>query len=181
MTLHSGDKRGIVAGVFADQERAGRALRALVDAHFEPEDDVSVVMTDDVTFEHEDIRLRDELEIIEGAKIGGGIGTVVGAAGAGLVAAGVLSGPAIIVALGPVVAALKGALAVGAFGVVTGWIVGLGILREEADFHAAHIKEGSIWIGVHADGPRAERARAILEAAGAKFFNAGAKPAPLDG
>ncbi|MEX2467165.1 MAG: hypothetical protein WD995_09645 [Gemmatimonadota bacterium] len=170
MADFTSDPRGIVAGVFEDQESAARALAALVESHFEPEDDISVVLTDEWTLEHEDVRLRDELEIIEGARLGGGIGVVLGAAGAGMVAAGLLAGPAALVAAGPVVAALKGALALGAFGVVTGWLVGLGIVREEADFHAAHIKEGAVWVGVHATGERAEKARAILEEAGAKFF-----------
>jgi hypothetical protein len=164
------DKRGVVAGVFTDQKGASQAVAALVEAHFEPEDDISVVLTDEWTLEREDVPIRDELEIIEGAEIGGGIGVVLGAGGAGLVAAGILAGPAALVAAGPVIAALKGALAVGAFGVVAGWLVGLGIVKEEADFHAAHIKQGSVWVGVHATGERADKARAILAANGAKFY-----------
>ena len=115
------DRRGGVAGVFESREAASRALAELVEGHFEPED-ISMLLTDDVTLEHEDVRIRE------------------------------------------------GALAVGAFGVVTGWVVGLGLLREEADFHAAHIKEGSVWVGVHAMGAHAAEAHSILEAAGAKFF-----------
>ena len=165
------EKRGIVAGVFDDQQHAARAIAGLVEAHFEPEDDISVVLTDEWTAEHEAVPIRDELEIMEGAKIGGGIGAVIGATGAAMVAAGVLAGPAALIAVGPVIAALEGGLAVGAFGTVAGWLVGLGIMREEADFHAAHIKEGSVWIGVHATGKRAETARAVLAEAGAKFFD----------
>ena len=115
----SADRRGVVAGVFQSQEEASRALAALVEGHFEPED-ISMVLTDGVRLEHEDVRIRDELEIIEGARRGGGVGAVLGAAGAGMVAVGVVAGPAALVAAGPVIAALKGALAVGAFGVVTG-------------------------------------------------------------
>jgi hypothetical protein len=163
------DGRGIVAGVFEDQTAASRALAALVEAHFEPED-VSIVLTDEVTLEHEDVRIRDELETMEGARLGGEVGAVLGAMGAGMVAVGVVVGPVALVAAGPVVAALKGALAVGAFGVVTGWLVGLGIMREEADFHAAHIKEGAVWVGVHATGAHAEEAHSILESAGARFY-----------
>ncbi|MEX2472325.1 MAG: hypothetical protein WEA34_09115 [Gemmatimonadota bacterium] len=165
------ERRGVVAGVFEDQEHAARAITGLVEAHFEPRDDISVVLTDEWTAEHENVRLRDELEMIEGAKIGGGIGAVIGATGAAMVAAGILAGPAALVAAGPVIAALEGGLAVGAFGTVAGWLVGLGIMREEADFHAARIKEGAVWVGVHATGERAEKAHEVLAAAGARFFD----------
>ncbi len=165
------ERPGVVAGVFEDQEAAAQAIAGLVEAHFEPNDDISVVLTDEWTAEHESVPIRDELEMIEGAKLGGGIGAVIGATGAAMVAAGVLAGPAALVAVGPVIAALEGGLAVGAFGTVAGWLVGLGIMREEADFHAAHIKEGSVWVGVHATGERAERAHEVLAEAGAKFYD----------
>lgn len=164
------DGRDVVAGVFSDQGHAAEALAQLVESHFEPEDDISVVLTDPWSLDRQDVPIRDELEIIEGAEWGGAIGGIVGALGAGLVAAGLIAGPAALVALGPVVAALEGALAVGGFGVVTGWLVGLGIQREEADFHATRIEEGDVWIGVHATGARAEMAREILAAAGGRFF-----------
>lgn len=170
MSRYATDPRGVVAGVFENQEGAARALAALVEAHFEPEDDISVLLTDEWTLEREDVPIRDELELMEGAKLGGGAGALVGAVGGGMVAAGFIGGPAALVAVGPVIAALEGALAVGAFGVVAGWLVGLGVVREEADFHAARIKEGAVWVGVHATGERAARAHEILEDAGAEFF-----------
>lgn len=166
------DPRSVVSGVFATQDAAARALAALVEAHFEPEDDISIVLTDEWTLERENVPIRDELEMIEGARLGGGVGALVGAVGAGMVAAGLVAGPAALVAVGPVIAALEGALAGGAFGVVAGWMVGLGVVREEADFHAARIREGSVWVGVHATGDRAEAAHRILAAAGAEFFPA---------
>ncbi len=157
------DGRDVVAAVFSDQEHAAEALAQLVEGHFEPEDDISVVLTDPWSLDREDVPIRDELELIEGAEWGG-------AMGAGMVAAGLIGGPAALVALGPVIAALEGALAVGGFGVVAGWLVGLGIQSEEADFHATRIEEGDVWIGVHATGARAEKAREILAAAGGRFF-----------
>jgi len=171
------DPRGVVSGVFATQEGAARALAALVEAHFEPQDDISIVLMDEWTLEREDVPIRHELEMIEGARLGGGLGAVIGAVGAGMVAAGLVAGPAALVAVGPVIAALKGALAVGAFGVVAGWLVGLGVVREEADFHAARIREGSVWVGVHATGDRAESAHRILASAGAEFFSDSETPA----
>jgi hypothetical protein len=176
MSRENPGERSVVAGVFDDQESASRAYAALVEAHFEPADDVSVVLTDEWTYEREDVPQRDELELIEGAEIGGIGGAVLGAAGATAVAVGLIAGPAALVAAGPVVAALEGALAVGAFGTVAGWLVGLGIMREEADFHATHIKEGKIWIGVHATGERADTARKILDEAGAARFEGGLPP-----
>jgi hypothetical protein len=165
-----------VSGVFSDQEQASRALAQLLEHHFEPEDDISVVLTDEWTAEHEDVPIRDKLMLIEGAKWGGAIGAVVGAVGAGMVAAGLVAGPAALVAVGPVIAALEGALAVGGYGVMAGWLVGLGIEREEADFHAGRVEEGAVWIGVHANGARADTAREILAAAGAEFFEDGHRP-----
>ncbi|MDZ7780530.1 MAG: hypothetical protein U5R14_11465 [Gemmatimonadota bacterium] len=170
MSRYAADSRGVVAGVFEDQKAAARALAALVEEHFEPEDDISVVLTDEWTLEREDVPIRDELEIIEGAEIGGGAGAVIGAVGGGMVAAGLVGGPAALVAVGPVIAALEGALAVGAVGAVAGWLVGLGVVKEEADFHAGRIEEGAVWVGVHATGERAETARSILKDAGAEFF-----------
>ena len=173
MADHPGDRRAIVAGVFETQEAAAAALQGLVEAHFEPDDDVSIVLTDPWTLERENVTIRDEIELVDGARIGGAAGGLIGAIGAGLVAAGLVAGPAALIAVGPVVAALEGALAVGAVGVVMGWLVGLGIEHEEADFHAARIKEGAVWVGVHATGDRAATAHAVLERAGAHFYEPG--------
>lgn len=170
LTNELNDPRPVIAGVFDDQEAAGRAFKALVEAHFEPKDDISVVLTDKWGEDREDVPLKDELETYQGAEIGGAAGVVLGAAGGGLVAAGLLTGPAALVAAGPVVAALQGAYAGGAFGVVAGWLVGLGIMKEEADFHATHLEAGKVWVGVHATDERLEKAREILDAAGAVRF-----------
>lgn len=176
MVDHTKDERPVVAGVFRNRDDASRAIAALVEAHFEPAEDISVVMTEEWTLDRENIPIREELELIEGAEIGGGVGALLGATGASLVAAGLLAGPAALLAAGPVVAALQGGLAVGAFGVVTGWLMGLGIQREEADFHASHIGDGAIWIGVHGTGDRAVRAAEILDECGAQRYRPGSSP-----
>lgn len=172
MTDHGEDGRPVVAGIFHDRTAAREAIARLIDHHFEPDDDISVVLTDEAAVEHEDIPIRDELQIIEGAEIGGAIGALLGGTGAGLVAAGLLAGPVALVAMGPVAAALNGALAVGAWGVFTGWVAGLGIEKQEADFHAAHIEKGAVWVGVHATGERGQMALDVLQEAGAERLTA---------
>src|SRR5690606_23618255 len=165
---HQTSGRDVVAGIFHEQETAAAALAELMEQHFDPTEDISVVLKDEWNQDLQNVTVRDETELLDGAKIGGGIGAVLGATGAGLVGAGLLGGPLGLVAAGPLVAALQGALAGGAFGTFSGWLVGAGLVKEDADLHSAKLEKGAVWVGVQARGERAELARKILREAGAE-------------
>ena len=157
---------GTVAGVFPDEESAADAIQALLAANFDARHDLSVIVSH--RREHERIPVLDEPEVIPNAKFGAALGAVLGAAGAAF--AGLSFGPLTLVAAGPVLAALEAGYAGGAMGFALGALRGLEIWNEEADFHAAHIHDGVVWVGVRAKGERAERARRVLSDAGAKHF-----------
>jgi hypothetical protein len=160
------EEGGVVAGIFADEEHAARAVERLADAGFHAPRDLSVIASHHR--EHQAVPVVDEPEVMHGGAIGGTLGAALAAAGA--VLTGLTAGPLSMVAAGPVVAALEAALAGGAVGWAVGALEGLGIWKEEAEFHATHIHEGVVWVGVHAEGERAEDARRILTEAGAKHF-----------
>ncbi|KPJ79321.1 MAG: hypothetical protein AMS19_11420 [Gemmatimonas sp. SG8_23] len=157
---------GVVAGVFASEEQAAVAVERLVEAHFDPPHDLSVIVSHHR--EHEGVTVPHEPEVVHGAELGAALGAVLAAAGVTL--AGMTMGPLSLVVAGPVLVALEAAIAGGGAGYLIGALTGLGIWHNEAEFHAAHIHDGVVWVGVHATGPRARQARAILSEAGARHF-----------
>lgn len=157
---------GIVAGVFADEEQAARAVTALIDAEFYAPRNLSIIASHQR--EHQAVPIIEDWQVVQGAEAGAAIGAVLGAAGATL--AGLTFGPLTLVAAGPVVAALEAAYAGGATGFAAGALMRLGVWKNEAEFHATHIHDGVVWVGVHAEDERAEEARQILTEAGAKHF-----------
>jgi len=165
-TEERGSERGVVAGVFADEDQAAQAVKALIEAEFFPPLDLSVIASH--RREHQAVPVTEDWQVIQRAKTGATIGAVLGGAGATLV--GLTFGPLSLVAAGPVVAALEAAYLSGASGFAAGAMIGLGIWKKEAEFHATHIHNGVVWIGVHAEGERAVEAHRILTEAGAKHF-----------
>lgn len=158
--------KGVVAGIFATEEEAQKAVEALIQEHFDPPHDLSVIVSH--RREHEDVPVPETFEIRRWAGIGAAAGAVLGTAAVALT--GMTVGPITLVAAGPVAVALEAAYGGGATGFMIGVLHGLMESRDEADFHHAHIQEGVVWVGVHARDERAERARAILAEAGAKHF-----------
>ena len=160
------DESKVVAGVFDDEDHAARAVEELTKAGFHAPLDLSVIVSHHR--EHEAVPVVHEPEVIHGAEAGSAIGAVL--AGAGVALAGITVGPLTMVASGPIVAALEAAYVGGAVGYLVGVLEGLGLWKEEAEFHATHIHDGVVWVGVHAEGERAEAARRILTSEGAKHF-----------
>ena len=156
----------VVAGVFDDEEAAAQAVTKLAEAGFHAPRDLSVIASHQR--EHEAVPVVDRPEVIHGAETGSAIGLMLGAAGATL--AGVTVGPLTLLAAGPVIAVLEATFLGGATGWAIGALEGLGLWKEEAAFYATRIHEGVVWVGVHAEGARAEEARRILTEAGAKHF-----------
>jgi len=162
------DERDMVSGLFLDEESATAAVQQLIESHFDPREDISMVISRGPGHETEEQEVKEKLEFVEGAKIGGALGAVLGGTGGGLLAAGIIGGPVGLVAAGPVLAVLQGALAGGAFGTFSGWLVSAGIVNTEPDLEEVDLEEGSVWIGVHATGERREDALEILREAGAE-------------
>lgn len=164
--MGSKGQSGLVAGVFADEEHAAQAVEKLLEAHFDPYHEISMIASH--RREHENVMVREDVKLKRNTSIGAAAGAVLG--GAGVALAGLTFGPLTLVAAGPVVAALEGAYAGGATGFAIGALSSMGMSEVEADFHSAHIHEGVVWVGVQAKGERAERARQILTDAGAEHF-----------
>lgn len=157
---------GVVAGVFADEEHAAQAVKKLLEANYDPNHEINVIASH--RGEREEVAVWEDVKIGRHASIGAAVGAVL--AGAGVALAGLTFGPFTLVAAGPVVAALEAAFAGGATGFAVGALTAMDMSEVEADFHAAHIHDGVVWVGVKVRGERAKRAREILTEAGAKHF-----------
>jgi len=164
--MASHPESGVVAGVFADEEHAADAVQKLIESHFDPYHEINVIASH--KREHENVIVHADYKVGRNASVGAAVGAVL--AGVGVAVAGLTFGPLTLVAAGPIVAALEGAFAGGAAGFAVGALTSMEMSEVEADFHAAHIHDGVVWVGVQAKGERGERARAILTEAGAKHF-----------
>jgi hypothetical protein len=54
--------------------------------------------------------------------------------------------------------------------VATGVMMSFEFAKPAAAFHLVPLDEGVVWVGVRAAGARAERARQVLQDAGARHF-----------
>ena len=154
-----------VTGIFSDPQAAERAVKGLVDTHFNAEE-ISIVVADRAGTHQEPVEF--DTGIAEGAIGGAALGGVLGALGATLVATGVVVAPQFSVfATGPLLAALKGAVAGSAFGLEFGALTGMGFWKEEAHIHADALKKGGIIVSVPAEHEHAEHARKVFRETGA--------------
>lgn len=97
-----------------------------------------------------------------GAAIGGGLGLV-----AGLVALAIPGfGP--IIAAGPIVAGLTGAVAGAATGGLIGGLTAAGVSESDAKLFENRLRQGGVLLTVRTDDARADRAADILDANGAR-------------
>ncbi len=156
----------VVAGVFATEAQAQKAVELLAEAHFDPERELSVILSH--RREKEEVPVHEVFEVRRWAEIGAAAGAILGSAA--VLVTGMSVGPLSLVAAGPVAAALEAAYAGGATGFMMGVLHGLTETRDEAEFHLKHIEGGVVWVGVHATGERAEKAREALTEAGARRF-----------
>lgn len=154
--------------IAVSQQHAEMIIENLKKAGFSPED-ISVLFTDKSgaqTFAHE-----SQTKLPEGAAAGAGTGLVVGAGLGWLAGIGTLAIPGLgpLLAAGPILGALSGAGAGATVGGLAGALIGLGIAEYVAKRFEGELKEGSILVSVHTgDREETRRAKAIVEAAGAK-------------
>ncbi len=145
-----------VYGIFWDEKSAAKAVDALIDAHFSG-DDISALMHEGP--EVEELPVEETTGAARGALIGAALGAIGGALltpGAGLLAGG------------PLLMALRGAIAAGGAGAGIGAFGGLGYWHEEVDFPHHHLKRGAVIIGVETIPERQASAEETLHAAGAE-------------
>lgn len=105
-----------------------------------------------------------------GMGVGAALGGVVGAVGGALAVSGGL------ILAGPVFLALEGMLAGGALGTLAGTLGGLGFWREEVEFPKAAFENGAVLIGVTVEDGRMEDAANALRRAGASDIRMSSKP-----
>jgi hypothetical protein len=155
-----------VTGIFSDADAAERAVRELIDDHFDPSE-VSIVVTDREGAHEEAV--EHDTGVAEGATGGAMVGGVIGSLGATLVATGIVAAPGIAVfATGPLLAAIKGAVAGAAVGLEFGALGGLGFWKDEAHIHTEALKKGGILVSVPAGHEHAEHARKVFRDSGAE-------------
>ena len=157
-----------VMGIYPDRTTVSDAISVLHKTGYRAVD-ISVLSSDNQgtkDFAHEK-RTKAPL----GAAIGGAAGAVVGAAVAWSVSGQIatITGPAALVAAGPVVAALAGAGAGGALGWIAGFLGGLRLTEYVAKRYAGRRRSSGILLSVHCDSPEwCDRAKKTLKDTGAR-------------
>jgi hypothetical protein len=149
-----------VTGLFEDEAHAQQGFDRLVKESFDPHE-VSVVRVDDRHREVENVPVEHKSGMPAGVTTGVALGGTVGLAGA------VLGGPLGLLAAGPILAALQGAFVGAASGGLLGALAGMAFWKDEPDLEG-ELQRGSVFVGVTAEGARADMARRALEEAGAK-------------
>jgi len=150
-TETSGQKRGMVTGMFRDRDSAELAYKSMSSRGYSDKD-LNVAMSDETRKKYFADGSHTELgnKATEGAGVGGAIGATVGAIAAAIAAVGtslVIPGLGLVIA-GPAVAALAGAGAGGVTGGLIGALVGWGIPEERIKHYESGIKSGGIVMGV---------------------------------
>jgi len=164
--METSPMRHTVAGIFKDEGAAARAVKRLVEEHFDPDADLSVIASH--RHERERIPVSAVFEVGRTAAVGAAIGAVV--TGIAVALAGLTSGPFTLEEAGPLMAALESAYVGGGVGFALGALLSMDLARAGANFRRSHVHGGVVWVGVVAAGARAEQARRILSEAGAKHF-----------
>jgi len=144
----------MVLGVFHDHATAQNCIDSLY-AHGYSADDINVLMSEHTRITHftkSDDHEREHTDNLglEGAGVGGAIGTAVGASLAALAAVGtslVIPGLNLVMA-GPLAAALAGGGAGAITGGLIGGLAGLGFSAENAEVYHSALREGGTIVGV---------------------------------
>jgi len=147
-------------GVFAGRAQAATAIQALQARGFAPAD-VSLIMNDPVPEAEEEAGH-------EGASTGATVGGVLGGLGGWLLGAGVLMIPGLgpLLAAGPLMAALGGAVVGASTGGIVGVLTGVGLTEAHAQQLEQRVREGGVVVTV-GPTPRHEEVRALLRELGA--------------
>ncbi len=161
-------KNTAVFGIYADRSAVEEGVEHLGRAGFRNAD-ISVLFPENSgtkDFAHEKHTKAPEgatSGVVAGGLAGGVLGWLTG------IGALAIPGLGLLVAAGPIVAALAGAGAVGTLGGVVGAIAGMGIPEYEAKRYEGRLREGGILFSVHCDSAEwVKRAKEILVQTGAQ-------------
>ena len=166
-----------VMGIYADRTTVSDAISVLHKTGYRAVD-ISVLSSDNQG--SKDFAHEKHTKAPLGAAIGGATGAVVGAAVAWSISGPIASitGPAALVAAGPVVAALAGAGAGGALGWIVGLLGGLRLTEYVAKRYAGRNRSSGILLSVHCDTPEwCDRAKQTLKDTGARDISSASETA----
>jgi hypothetical protein len=166
-----------VMGIYPDRTTVSDAIDVLHKAGYRATD-ISVLSADNQgtkDFAHE-----KHTKAPEGAAIGAAVGAMIGGALAWVVSMQIvtITGSGLLVAAGPVVAALAGAGGGGIIGWIVGLLAGLRIPTYVAKRYAGRIRRGGILLSVHCDSQEwCDRAKKTLKDTGARNVSAASEAA----
>lgn len=152
-TSSGSQSRRWVGASFADRDSAERAYGSLTNRGYR-QDDINLMMSDDTRkkyFSDSDADTELGSKAMEGAGMGGAIGTTAGAILGALAAIGtsvLIPGLGLVIA-GPLAGALAGAGAGAATGGLIGALIGSGIPEDRAKEYENDVKNGRIVMGVN--------------------------------
>ena len=161
-------KNTSVFGIYANRDEVEEGVTHLRGTGFRSTD-VSVLFPENLGTK--DLAHEKHTKAPEGATTGGLAGGIAGGVLGWLTGIGVLTIPGLgmLVAAGPIVAALAGAGAVGALGGLVGALAGVGIPEYEARRYEGRVREGGVLLSVHCDSNDwVKRAKDILSRTGAQ-------------
>jgi hypothetical protein len=145
-------RRNIVSAVFHDAEKAEEAYKRTIE-HGYSKNEMMVLMSDqarDEYFPSERVEVQREGKALEGAGLGGAVGTALGAIAGVIAAAGTTAavpGLGLVVA-GPLLLGLAGAGAGGVTGGLIGGLVGTGMSDDRATVYKTALEEGGVVLAV---------------------------------
>jgi hypothetical protein len=160
-----------VMGIYPDRTTISEALNTLNKAGYRATD-ISVLSSDNLG--SKDFAHQKRSKALEGAAIGASAGAVVGAILAWFISTQPVTVTALgpLAAAGPVLAAIAGAGAGGAFGWIVGLLAGLRLTEYVAKRYAGRMRHGGILLSVHCDSPEwCDRARKALKDTGAQAIS----------
>ena len=157
-----------VFGIYGNELDTADCIDELRSAGFR-NTDVSILYSENAG--NKDLAHEKNTKAPEGAAYGASSGAVVGGALGWLAGIGALAIPGLgpFIAAGPIMALLGGIGVGGAFGGITGALIGAGIPEYEAKRYEGRIRRGGVLLSVHCDNAEWEKnAREILDRTGAQ-------------
>ncbi len=157
-----------VFGIYANELDTADCIDELRSAGFR-NTDVSILYSENAG--NKDLAHEKSTKAPEGAALGASSGAVVGGALGWLAGIGALAIPGLgpFIAAGPIMALLSGIGVGGAFGGITGALIGAGMPEYEAKRYEGRIRRGGVLLSVHCDNTEWEKAaKEILGRTGAQ-------------
>jgi hypothetical protein len=162
------DKAGMACAAFPSRQVAEKAIDKLLEAGYNSAN-ISVIMPQtDVAEETMAVEKRAEGRDSRTMGVGMGAGAVLGGAAGVLAGLGLLAIPGIgpLLAVGPIVAGITGALGGFGIGLVAGSLVDYGISRPEAQTLESRLRAGDVLVTLHC-GTDCEKAMVMMQQSGA--------------